>query len=106
VYLRVEGGVIAEAAFEGSGCAISQASASVMTNALKGKTRDEAEKLFSRFRELVTGGGAEGDLAELGEMAALSGVSQFPTRVKCATLGWHSALAALDRDLERVSTEE
>jgi nitrogen fixation NifU-like protein len=105
VYLRMAGDVIEEVTFEGSGCAISKASASVMTTALRGKTRGEARELFEKFQALVTGRAAE-DPATMGEMAALGGVSQFPTRVKCATLGWHTALAALTGQTEPVSTEE
>ena len=71
-----------------------------------GKTRAEAEALFAKFRDLVTGHVGENDLAELGEMAAMGGVSRFPTRVKCATLGWHSALSALSEGEQKVSTEE
>lgn len=106
VYLKVANGVITDATFEGSGCAISQASASVMTTSLKGKTRPEAEALFAKFRSLVTGEGDGADVAELGELAALSGVSRFPTRVKCATLAWHSALTALSQDGKAVFTED
>jgi nitrogen fixation NifU-like protein len=106
VYLKVESGVIVDVTFEGSGCAISQASASVMTSSLKGKTRAEAEDLFERFRSLVTGEGDQADAMELGELAALSGVSRFPTRVKCATLAWHSALAALGQEGNAVFTED
>jgi nitrogen fixation NifU-like protein len=105
VYLKVEGGRIAEASFQGTGCAISQASASVMTATLRGKTRAEMAALFERFQRVVTGKGAVADLESLGELAALSGVSEFPTRVKCATLAWHCALAALDGTQDKVSTE-
>jgi nitrogen fixation NifU-like protein len=105
VYLKVDHGTIEEASFEGNGCAISQASASVMTSILRGKTREELAALFEQFQRVVTGKGEPGDLEALGELAALSGVSEFPTRVKCATLAWHSALAALDRGRDRVSTE-
>jgi nitrogen fixation NifU-like protein len=105
VYLRMGGETIEDAAFRGSGCAISQASASVMTTAIRGKTRNEVGALFERFQRVVTGKGTDADLEDLGEMAALSGVSEFPTRVKCATLAWHSALAALDGGEKKVSTE-
>ena len=106
VYVRCVDGRIEEVAFEGSGCAISQASASVMTETLKGKTLSEMQELFRRFQNLVTGkgDGMEG-LAELGEMAAMSGVKEFPSRVKCATLGWHTLAAALERDSDTVTTE-
>ena len=106
VLVHLEGDRIGDVAFQGAGCSISTASASMMTEALKGKTRGEAQALFARFREVVTGHGSEQDLAELGEMAAMAGVSRFPTRVKCATLGWHSALAALGEGERKVSTEE
>jgi nitrogen fixation NifU-like protein len=106
VYLKVEDGVVKDVSFQGTGCAISQASASVMTSALAGKTREEIQALFDRFREVVSGKGTEEDAVALGEMGAMSGVSQFPTRVKCATLAWHAALAALDKkDKSSVSTE-
>ena len=106
VFVRFVDDRIEEIGFEGSGCAISQASASVMTEALKGKTRSEMEELFRRFRDLVTGkGDGMNSLTELGEMAAMSGVSEFPSRVKCATLGWHTLAAALERDSDTVTTE-
>ena len=96
VYLKVEDGKVAGVSFQGSGCAISQASASVMTSALLGKDRAQLQALFDRFRSVVSGQAAEDDAAALGELGAMSGVSQFPTRVKCATLAWHAALAALN----------
>jgi nitrogen fixation NifU-like protein len=105
VFVRLVDDVVEEVGFEGTGCAISQASASVMTEALRGKTRDEVQALFRRFQDLVTGEGEEPDLAELGELAAMSGVKEFPARVKCATLGWHTLLAALAKDSTVVSTE-
>lgn len=106
VYVRFVDGVIEDVSFAGTGCAISQASTSVMTEVLKGKTREEMETLFRRFQDLVTGesGGATA-LEELGELAALGGVSEFPSRVKCATLGWHTLAAALSKEDETVSTE-
>jgi len=88
VYARVRDGVVCEVAFEGDGCAISSASASVMSDALRGKTLEEAEALFERFQRLVTG--REEPMAEGGAMEMLSGVSRFPMRVKCATLAWHA----------------
>jgi nitrogen fixation protein NifU and related proteins len=106
VYLQMEGDRIQDIAFQGSGCAISKASASMMTQCLKGKTRSEAEKLFERFHEVVTGRAkANGDSAELGKLAVFSGVSEFPTRVKCAVLAWHTLQAALDGKQDSVSTE-
>jgi nitrogen fixation NifU-like protein len=111
VYLDVEdgageGGRIRDIAFQGSGCAISKASASMMTQSLKGKSRAEAEKLFDRFHKLVTGQlPASGDPAELGKLSVFGGVSEFPVRVKCATLAWHTLRAALEGKTEPASTE-
>jgi nitrogen fixation NifU-like protein len=106
VFVRFVDDRIEGVSFEGTGCAISQASASVMTEALKGKTRSEMQELFLRFQALVTGkGDGVTSLDELGEMAAMSGVSEFPSRVKCATLGWHTLAAALEGDEETVTTE-
>ena len=102
VYVDVQDGSIHDIAFEGSGCAISKASASMMTQSLKGKSAGEAEALFTKFHDLVTGHG-RGD--EMGKLAAFSGVSEFPLRVKCATLAWHALRAALRGDQEAVSTE-
>ncbi|MDA8108651.1 MAG: SUF system NifU family Fe-S cluster assembly protein [Betaproteobacteria bacterium] len=102
IYLRVEDGVIRDAAFEGSGCAISTASASLMTEALKGKTEAEASRLFEGFHDMVTGAGAH---AELGKLEVLGGVREFPMRVKCATLAWHTLSAALKGGGEPVTTE-
>ena len=102
IYLKIENGRIAEAAFEGSGCAISTASASLMTEALKGKTEAEAERLFESFHGMVAGTGAHD---ELGKLEVLSGVREFPARVKCATLAWHTLSAALKNTPEPVSTE-
>jgi nitrogen fixation NifU-like protein len=106
VYLNVEDGVVKDAAFEGSGCAISTASASIMTDSLKGKTVAEARDLFEKFHQLLTrASGAEAELAGLGKLAVFSGVSRFPARVKCATLAWHTLTAALQNTGETVSTE-
>jgi nitrogen fixation NifU-like protein len=104
VYLEMDGEKIREIGFQGAGCAISKASASMMTQSVKGKTKAEAEKIFHRFHELVTGHG-HGDEAELGKLAVFSGVSEFPVRVKCATLAWHTLEAALEGTQEKVSTE-
>ena len=104
VYLDVEGDSIRDISFQGSGCAISKASASMMTQAIKGKSKAEAEKLFDTFHKLVTGE-ANGDQSELGKLAVFSGVSEFPVRVKCATLAWHTLQAALDGKQDPVSTE-
>jgi nitrogen fixation NifU-like protein len=96
VYLRVEDGVLKDVAFEGSGCAISTASASMMTESLKGKTREEADALFERFHGLITGAAEGGAGPELGKLEVFSGVREFPVRVKCATLPWHTLKAALE----------
>ena len=104
VYLRVEDGVIRDVAFEGGGCAIATASASLMTEMLKGKRVDEVAHLFEQFHDMVTREGA-GAGAELGKLEVLAGVREFPARVKCATLAWHTLRAALDQRHGRVSTE-
>ncbi len=94
VYLRVDGDRIAEAWFEGAGCAISQASASLMTTQLEGRTIDEARQAFADFKEIVTTGR---EPEEFSEIAAFAGVHAFPARIKCATLAWHAAFDALER---------
>lgn len=106
VYLRLEGDRIADLSFQGTGCAISQASASVMTTLLRGRTVAEAKHLFERFHHLVThdADSAE-DLTELGELAAMAGVRSFPTRVKCATLAWHTLNNGLEGRIAPASTE-
>ncbi len=104
VYARVDAeGRIDDVAFEGSGCAISVASASLMTEALKGKTLPEAEALFEKVHGMLTGQ-AEPDIAAMGKLAALAGVREFPSRVKCASLCWHTVHSALARG-ETVTTE-
>ena len=96
VYVTMDGDAIRDISFQGSGCAISKASASMMTQIVKGKSAAEAEKLFDSFHRLVTGQAhANGD-ADLGKLAVFSGVSEFPARVKCATLAWHTLHAALE----------
>jgi nitrogen fixation NifU-like protein len=105
VWLRMEDDVIKDAAFQGSGCAISKASASLMTSAVKGKTRDEAEALFERFRRLVTGSMGQTEAESLGKLVVFSGLSEFPIRVKCASLSWHALKAALNEPDTVVSTE-
>lgn len=105
IWVKLEGDVIRDASFEGTGCAISRASASMMTQAIVGKTRAEAEWLFTRFHQLVTGAPA-GDEASLGKLKVFGGVARFPTRVKCASLAWHAmkqAIAAGDRAGEAAS---
>ena len=106
VYLKVEDGTIKDISFQGSGCAISTASASLMTEVLKGKTEAATKALFEAFRGLVTGATTESESAEkLGKLLALQGVSEFPIRVKCATLVWHTLQAALQEKQQPVSTE-
>ncbi len=102
LYLRMEGDRISDIGFEGSGCALSKASASMMTSALKGRTRGEAESLFARFHSLITGKNGSG--AELGKLSVFAGVSEFPVRVKCVSLAWHTMLAALKGE-QTASTE-
>lgn len=106
LFLKLEGDVIRDISFEGSGCAISKASSSLMTSALKGKTKREAEKLFEKFHRMVTGQVGETADPELGKLAVFSGVCEFPSRIKCATLAWHTLKSALEGKAERVSTEE
>jgi nitrogen fixation NifU-like protein len=101
LYLRTEGDRIADISFEGNGCALSKASASMMTSALKGKTVAEAESLFQRFHRMVTGNNGKEDL---GKLSVFAGVSEFPVRVKCVSLAWHTLLAALKGE-QPVSTE-
>ncbi len=97
VYLKLEGDRIVDASFQGHGCAISKSSASIMTEAVKGKTRAEAEVLFERFHEMITGKpGAPVDEKALGKLAVFQGVSEFPLRVKCASLAWHTLRSALE----------
>ena len=103
VYLHIDGEVIEGASFEARGCAISLASASMMTEMVKGKTVAEARDLFDRFHRLVTEEDGDGD--GLDELEALSGVREFPMRIKCATLPWHTMNAAIDRLDEDVRTE-
>ncbi len=103
VYLKVEDGVVEDVSFKGAGCAISTASASLMTQAVKGKGLAETEELFKSFHGLVTGKAEEG--VELGELMAFQGVSEFPVRVKCATLAWHTLQAALEKEAGIISTE-
>jgi nitrogen fixation protein NifU and related proteins len=105
VFLNLDGDVIKEVSFTGSGCAISKASASVMSSTVKGKSTEEANRLFDTFHSLVTGDRSTVDAGELGRLAAFSGVSEFPARVKCATLAWHTLRTALEGEQETVTTE-
>ena len=97
VWLKLDGDVISDVAFQGLGCAISRASASLMTAAVKGKSRAETDKLYEQFRRLVTGDRAD-EPETLGKLAVFSGISGYPTRVKCASLPWHTLRAALEGD--------
>jgi len=105
VYVNLDGDRLHEVKFNGSGCAISVASASLLTEAVKGKTRGEVKDLFEDMHALLTQQDAKVDPDKLGKLAALSGVREFPARVKCASLCWHTLNAALDRAAEPVSTE-
>jgi nitrogen fixation NifU-like protein len=105
VYLKLVDGVIEGVSFEGTGCAISTASASLMTEALKGKTEQEARSLFDAVRALLTADAHEHAAVPLGKLEVLSGVREFPVRVKCATLAWHTLNAALHDETRPVSTE-
>ena len=108
LFLRVEGNVITDATFQGTGCAISKASASLLTESVKGKTVVEAEALFRRFQHMVTSATDSGeDFTDLGKLFVLSGVREFPVRVKCASLAWHTLRSAVgpDKKDEPVTTE-
>ena len=104
VYLRVDDGVISDVSFQGSGCAISKASASLMTESIRGKTTAEAGALFERFQRMITAS-ADAPVDRMGKLAALAGVRKFPVRVKCASLAWHTLQAAVQARDEIVSTE-
>ncbi len=106
LYVRIEGDKIADVAFQGSGCAISKASASIMTDAIMGKSLAEAETLYGKFHDLLTGPpDVKADGAGLGKLAVFSGVREFPARVKCATLAWHTLQTALKNQQEVAKTE-
>jgi nitrogen fixation NifU-like protein len=108
IYVKLNGDALGEVTFQGSGCAISQASASMMTEAIRGKSLEEARELSSRFRSLLTEDRPDGepqDAAALGKLAVFSGVKDYPMRVKCATLAWHTLSAAIDHEGAIVSTE-
>jgi nitrogen fixation NifU-like protein len=105
VTLRTDNGRIEAVAFEGAGCAVSTASASLMTEAIKGKTLDEVERLFHEFQEMVTETGEPEDHEDLGDLQVLAGVRAYPVRIKCATLPWHTLHAALQGEGKPVSTE-
>ena len=105
VFVEMDGDLIKDIGFTGNGCAISKSSASVMTSSVKGKRTEEAEKLFDTFHKLVTGEASGLSEADLGRLAAFSGVSEFPARVKCATLAWHTLHSAIQDEQEVVTTE-
>ncbi|HTB83142.1 MAG TPA: SUF system NifU family Fe-S cluster assembly protein [Candidatus Sulfotelmatobacter sp.] len=102
LFLALDGEKILDASFTGSGCCISKASASLLTDNVKGKTKAEAEQMFERVRELVITGKAEGDL---GKLAVFAGVYKYPARVKCAILSWHALMGALKGDAQPITTE-
>lgn len=106
LFLRLEDGVVRDAGFQGAGCAIFTASASLLTEAVKGKSEQQAADLFRRFHALVTGHPDQAQAETLGKLAAFGGVSAYPVRVKCASLAWHTLKAALSGDGAPVSTEE
>ena len=103
LYLLMDGEIIKDISFQGSGCAISKAAASILTTALKGKTKTEVKTLFDKVHHMVTTGGVDGE--DLGKLAVFAGVHKFPARVKCAILPWHAAMAALEGNGQPVSTE-
>ncbi|MGD0960255.1 MAG: Fe-S cluster assembly sulfur transfer protein SufU [Methylomonas sp.] len=105
LYLHIADGVITDISFQGEGCAISTASVSLLTEIVRGKTEAEAEALFKKFHEITTGKSELLDPESLGKLAVLAGVREYPARVKCATLAWHTLDAALKNQAEPVSTE-
>ncbi|CAD6878654.1 Putative iron-sulfur cluster assembly scaffold protein for SUF system, SufE2 [Methylomonas albis] len=105
LFLKIDDHLISDASFQGSGCAISTASVSLMTEIVKGKTEDEAETLFKQFHEMTTGKTEDINLEAIGKLAVLAGVREYPARVKCATLAWHTLDAALKNEAQSISTE-
>lgn len=106
VFIQVENDKISDVMFKGAGCAISKASASIMTTLLKGKTIEEAKKMFNDFHEVVTSDpNSDPDVMNLGKLAVFCGVREFPARVKCASLAWHTMMTALDKTENKISTE-
>ena len=105
LFLKVEEGTITDASFQGSGCAISTASVSLMTEIVKGKTEQEAMELFETFHKMTTGKEQDISLEAVGKLAVLAGVREYPARVKCATLAWHTLDAALKNEAKSISTE-
>ena len=106
LWVKMNGEEIADVSFKGQGCAISKASASIMTSSIKGKTRAEAEELFERFHSLVTGHLDATEQKSLGSLRAFAGVSKFPQRVKCASLAWHAMKSALEGGAATVTTDD
>jgi nitrogen fixation protein NifU and related proteins len=106
LWLKMDGDRVADVAFRAEGCAISKASASLMTVAVKGKTREEAQALFEKFHDLVIGRLPESEHASLGSLRALAGVSRFPMRVKCASLSWHALHSALESSSDEIVSTE
>ncbi len=108
IYIELdENNIVKDISFQGSGCAISKASASLMSSIVKGKSKVEAEELFKKFHDLITGGlDEEPDLETMGKLAVFAGVREFPSRVKCASLAWHTMISALNEKKNKVSTEE
>lgn len=106
IYLEVQNDIVKDISFIGSGCAISKASASIMSTIIKGKTIKEAEKLFGKFHDFITGRLNENEsIEDLGKLAVLAGVKEFPVRVKCASLAWHTMISALKNENKTVTTE-
>ncbi|AMK78252.1 MULTISPECIES: Fe-S cluster assembly sulfur transfer protein SufU [Methylomonas] len=105
LFLKIDDHVISDASFQGSGCAISTASVSLMTEIVKGKTEAEADALFKQFHEMTTGKTEKINLEAIGKLAVLAGVREYPARVKCATLAWHTLDAALKNEAQSISTE-
>ena len=105
VYVQVENGTVKDVSFQGSGCAISRASASMMTEGVKGKTLEEARELFEKFHQQVAGDAADDEHGDLGDLEAFAGIREYPSRVKCAVLGWHTLRAAIDNLNRKVSSE-
>jgi nitrogen fixation NifU-like protein len=106
VFIKLENDIVKDISFQGSGCAISKASASLMTSMLKGKSKAEAEELFNKFHDLITGKlGDNPSIDDLGKLAVFAGVKEFPARVKCASLAWHTLQSALSKEEKVISTE-
>lgn len=105
LYLKVDGQVIADVGFQGSGCAISRASASMLTQSIKGQSVERAQQIFEAFHRMLTEPEAELDYDTLEDLESLAGVSEFPTRIKCAVLAWHTLRAALEQQSDIVTTE-